>query len=60
MNRRHCLQQLLKSYLSPSRSDLGLWRSLDHLVKEVLIAQKSLIDRFVVALVAAQASPLVN
>jgi hypothetical protein len=45
MNLGERVQQFFKPQLPSARSDLSLRRSLDNLLNEVLIADKSLIDR---------------
>jgi hypothetical protein len=55
MNLSDRVEQFVKSYLRPACSDINLWRSLGNLLNELLIAQKSLIDCLVIALLVTQA-----
>ena len=55
MNLSDRVEQFVKSYLRSAWSDIALWRSLGNLLNELLIAQKSLIDCLVIALLVTQA-----
>ena len=58
MNLGDRLQQCCKPQPASARCDLSLRRSLDNLLNEVLIAEKSLIDRLVITLVVTQVPPI--
>jgi hypothetical protein len=60
MNLSDRTQQFFKPYLPSASADLALPHSLGNLLNELLIAQKSLIDRLVLMLLVTQALSVFN
>lgn len=60
MNQSDRTQQFFKPYLLSASADLALRRLLGNLLNELLITQKSLIDRLVLTLLVTQASSVLN